>query len=365
MKILKLTLLALSSCFLLWQCDTNSNEKLTLDYGQEDAQMRNIQTTNHSPYAMFGDSSVVLMTEFERTGQHILTIQNDCKDCPLSHFTIDWKLGIATLYNKENDIEQVIIIPQEYIGRFLSIDPLVDSFPSMSPYNYVINNPLIYTDPDGRSPIYAADGTYLGNDDNGFTGDIIIMNKNTFNNLMKKYDVLCSDVALKNGNVIDKNTKLSGQAWSKILTHISNNTEATLQKHKADYNADDIIKMDKLLNGRISIYDPANPKNNYNNPERGEWGPNTLRMKDGKIKVTAVIRNGKMIDPIRTVEDIQNTFNVHEYGGHGVEKWGDKTKTHYKVYEMQMEHPTFDYVTKDYQKWVEGNYKEYLTPTPH
>ncbi len=365
MKIFKLTLLALSSCFLLWQCETNSEENLTLDYGQENTQMRNMQTTNHSPYAMFGDSSVVLMTEFERKGQHILTIQNDCKDCPLSHFTIDWQLGIATLYNKENGIEQVIIIPQEYIGRFLSIDPLIDSFPSMSPYNYVMNNPIIYTDPDGRSPIYTADGKYLGNDDNGFTGDIIIMKASTFNNLMKKYDVLCSDVALKNGNFIDRNTKLSGEAWSNIFTHISKNTKATLEKYNVDYEAKDVINMDKLLNGKISVYDPKNPKNNVNSPERGVWDPNTKRMSDGSVKVTSVIHNGKMIDGLTTVENIQNAFAVHEYFGHGIIKWGDKTHDHYKVYEMQMNHPLYQYTTPDFKDWVSSNYKKYLKDEKH
>lgn len=38
------------------------------------------------------------------------------------------------------------------IARFLSLDPLSADFASWSPYNYVLSNPLIFIDPDGRSP---------------------------------------------------------------------------------------------------------------------------------------------------------------------------------------------------------------------
>lgn len=38
-------------------------------------------------------------------------------------------------------------------SRWLSPDPLMEEFPDWSPYNYVMNNPLRYVDPDGLSPI--------------------------------------------------------------------------------------------------------------------------------------------------------------------------------------------------------------------
>jgi RHS repeat-associated protein len=36
------------------------------------------------------------------------------------------------------------------LGRWLSVDPLADKYPGLSPYNYTLNNPLKYVDPDGR-----------------------------------------------------------------------------------------------------------------------------------------------------------------------------------------------------------------------
>jgi RHS repeat-associated protein len=38
------------------------------------------------------------------------------------------------------------------IGRWLSVDPLAASFPSHSPYNYVMGDPMRLTDPTGMAP---------------------------------------------------------------------------------------------------------------------------------------------------------------------------------------------------------------------
>lgn len=42
------------------------------------------------------------------------------------------------------------------IGRFTSIDPLAEKYYSISPYVYVMNNPLKYIDPDGKNPVLIA-----------------------------------------------------------------------------------------------------------------------------------------------------------------------------------------------------------------
>ena len=41
--------------------------------------------------------------------------------------------------------------PRESI--WLSVDPLAEKFPNVSPYAYALNNPIVLTDPDGREPI--------------------------------------------------------------------------------------------------------------------------------------------------------------------------------------------------------------------
>ncbi len=36
------------------------------------------------------------------------------------------------------------------VGRWLSTDPISDKYPSLSPYNYCANNPIMFVDPDGK-----------------------------------------------------------------------------------------------------------------------------------------------------------------------------------------------------------------------
>ncbi len=41
------------------------------------------------------------------------------------------------------------------LSFWLSVDPMSDKYPNMSPYNYCANNPVILVDPDGRKIVFA------------------------------------------------------------------------------------------------------------------------------------------------------------------------------------------------------------------
>ena len=67
------------------------------------------------------------------------------------------------------------------ITTWLSPDPLLDKYPSISSYAYCSWNPLKYVDPDGRNPIYDFDGNLLGTDDGGLQGKVVVMDSKFFN----------------------------------------------------------------------------------------------------------------------------------------------------------------------------------------
>jgi RHS repeat-associated protein len=48
------------------------------------------------------------------------------------------------------------------LGRWLSLDPLQEKYPSLSPYNFTANNPILYTDPDGKRIVIVHSQGFLG-----------------------------------------------------------------------------------------------------------------------------------------------------------------------------------------------------------
>ena len=63
--------------------------------------------------------------------------------------------GKLTHFIAQDTVYSEATLEPEVISRWLSPDPLAEEFYNWSPYNFVYNNPISHTDPDGRSPVNA------------------------------------------------------------------------------------------------------------------------------------------------------------------------------------------------------------------
>jgi RHS repeat-associated protein len=65
-------------------------------------------------------------------------------------------------YGQGNEYDYGMRIYNPRIGRFLSVDPLSESYPWYSPYQYAGNSPIANVDIDGGEPKPSTNGTYEG-----------------------------------------------------------------------------------------------------------------------------------------------------------------------------------------------------------
>jgi RHS repeat-associated protein len=64
------------------------------------------------------------------------------------------------------------------LGRWFSVDPLAEEFPNMSPFNFCLNNPIHFVDPDGMAAV-PGDDTYIYKDAQGKVTKAEVVNTGT------------------------------------------------------------------------------------------------------------------------------------------------------------------------------------------
>jgi len=117
------------------------------------------------------------------------------------------------------------------LARRFQIDPMIGTFPWMSPYAIFNNNPIYFIDPTGMSPesdapIFDTDGNLLGTDDEGWEGEAIVMDKSDFKQEMKHKEALDKGTELKN---YEKGIKISDKDWKKVEDNGGTQLQSTVK----------------------------------------------------------------------------------------------------------------------------------------
>ena len=176
------------------------------------------------------------------------------------------------------------------LGRWLSIDPLAKKYTSLSPYNFVANNPLNNVDLDGRDikPLTSTDVNTLTNVFNSFKG---LFNATSYNS---KIDVgNASGDSKGSSNVFTTNTS------AKVFeTRLANSKLSESEKNEARavfkvLSSNDIVEI-----GVVTANTNASSTGLFSSSEieiRGTTNPDALKLFENSNKSTEVIQQNLML----------------------------------------------------------------------
>jgi len=236
-------------------------------------------------------------------------------------------------------------------GIFLSVDPMADKYPSLSPYVYCAWNPVKLVDPDGMeiNPVYDNDGKYIGTTKEGFTGAPIIVDERRLNQCIAiekdELQNLSAEVVSIYGKYFDDVDRgLSTAAQEKIFTHIVSNLEGT---EVGEY----VFSMSEI-GGKINYY----------------YGDEKVEANFASSSKQSKIFARHTYDLYETtVENLQCSVLNHEWYGHIKMGWGNGNQkatkseggTHYKCYQFVINSPLFKKTTEKYQEFYKTTYDHF------
>lgn len=193
--------------------------KDSLSVEEQEKRKRNIEAGN--PFKKFGYTpKIATLSKGKYLEWHDLD-----SIVRIGSYSFHVKKKDITGYNMDEDKNSESTLRPELTSRWLSPDPLAEEFPSWSPYNFVMNNPIFFTDPTGlapMSPIYGTDGSFLGTDDEGLQGKAIVMDKSEFKQNMSHKEALTKNKGVQGLN--------STEAVGKLLNHYNG------LKNRPDYD---------------------------------------------------------------------------------------------------------------------------------
>ena len=240
---------------------------------------------------------------------------------------------------------------------WLSVDPMADKYPSISPYAYCAWNPVKLVDPDGReiSPVFTSTGDFRGCTKEGYTGDIIIYDGDedfkdmSANELISKTSN--SDKPALKYNYKNRNVMKSDEARKKMYFNIFEQANGT--------------------NVEGSVFNPKDMDFCFNANGDGNWNTQTNNGGESRFILTAtdkylyweeLITDGILVRGSyeATVENILATVVNHEWYGHFIKKYSDAD--HYKCYEASKNSPYYSKTTENYKNYIERQIEKLKKP---
>lgn len=136
----------LTLLFLFFVCFGFAQTKDSLSVEEQARREKNIQAGN--PFKKFGyKPKIATLSKGKYLEFHDLD-----SIVKIGSFSYHVKKKSITGYTKLNTQNSEATLSPEVISRWMSPDPLSSEFPSWSPYNFVMNNPIRLIDPTGMAP---------------------------------------------------------------------------------------------------------------------------------------------------------------------------------------------------------------------